>query len=87
MRSANTDSMIACWRWVMSACGRFGAVGQERVVPPDREQLVGLVPVADPADDQPGGDGPVVPNAVYSVSATSASEISSPVSGSVTSPG
>jgi hypothetical protein len=36
--------------------GGFGAVGQERVVAPDREQLGELVLVADPAHDQPGGD-------------------------------
>ena len=41
----------------MSALGgRFEAVGEERVVPPDREQLLGRGPVADPAHDQPGGD-------------------------------
>ena len=90
IRSAKTVSMIACRRWVMSASATGAvAVGQERVVPPDREQLVELGLVPDPAHDQPGGDRvlgggergePVI-------SATSASEISSPVSGSVTAPG
>ena len=57
IRSANTVSMIACRRWVMSAAGgRLGAVGEERVVPPDREQLIEAGAVADPAHDQPGGD-------------------------------
>jgi hypothetical protein len=36
--------------------GGFGAVGQERVVAPDREQLGELVLVPDPPHDQPGGD-------------------------------
>ena len=35
----------------------LGAVGEERVVPPDREQLVEAGLVTDPAHDQPGGDG------------------------------
>jgi hypothetical protein len=54
MRSAYTVSMMACRRWVMSAC----AVGspelvKKGVVAPDREQLCGLGPVPDPAHDQP----------------------------------
>jgi hypothetical protein len=35
---------------------RFGVVGEERVVPPQREQLVGVVAVVYPPDDEPGGD-------------------------------
>jgi len=35
---------------------RFGVVGEERVIPPHREQLVGVVAVADPPHDQPGSD-------------------------------
>ena len=59
-----------------------GRVGEDGMVAPDGEQLVLplsslLVQVADPADDQPGGDG--LPffdaNAVYWISATSASEV------------
>ena len=39
MRSAKTVSMMAWWRWVMSACGdRVVGVGEEAVIPPDREQ-------------------------------------------------
>ena len=38
IRSANTVSMIACWRWVMSAVDGYVGVGEERVIPPDREQ-------------------------------------------------
>jgi hypothetical protein len=30
---------------------RFGVVGEERVVPPHREHLVGVVAVADPPDE------------------------------------
>src|SRR4029079_7258324 len=36
--------------------GGLDAVGEERVVPPDREQFRGVGPVTDPAHDQPGGD-------------------------------
>ena len=41
IRSANTVSMIASWRWGMSAGldGQVG-VGEERVIPPDRKQGV-----------------------------------------------
>ena len=57
IRSANTVSMMACWRWVMSACGdRQVGVGEERVIPPDREQRVGVTGVFDAAHDKPGGD-------------------------------
>ena len=57
IRSANTDSMIACWRCVMSASVTgSGVVGEKRVVSPHREQLVGVVAVAYPPDDEPGGD-------------------------------
>ena len=35
---------------------RFGGVGEERVIPPDREQRVGVAGVFDAAHDQPGGD-------------------------------
>jgi len=35
--------------------GGLNAVGEERVVPPDREQLIEAGLVADPAHDQPGG--------------------------------
>ena len=40
----------------VSLRGRLGAVGEERVVAPDGEQLGQLGLVADPAHDQPGGD-------------------------------
>lgn len=40
----------------VSGGGGFDAVGEERVVPPDREQFVEAGPVADSAYDQPGGD-------------------------------
>ena len=90
MRSANTVSMIACWRWVMSA----SVTGSVLLVKNGWYRQTGnssssLVLVADPAHDQPGGDRVLgaEPNAVYSISATSASEINSPVSGSVTAPG
>ena len=53
IRSANTDSMIACWRCVMSASVTGSVL---LVVPPHREQLVGVVAVAYPPDDEPGGD-------------------------------
>lgn len=43
----------------VGGCGRLGAVGEERVVAPDREQLGELGPVPDPAHDQPGGDRPL----------------------------
>ena len=38
--------------------GQVG-VGEERVIPPDREQRVGVAGVFDPAHHQPGGD-PVI---------------------------
>ena len=60
-------------------------IGEDRVVAPDREQLVLpggrlLVQVPDPADDQPGGDRLAFlrANAVYRISATSASETQAP---------
>src|SRR4029079_10782281 len=60
MRSAKVVSMIAWRRWGISAAGgRLGAVGEKRVIPPDREQAVGgLVGVFDAAHDQAGGDCP-----------------------------
>ena len=66
------------------------SIGEERMVPPDREQLIEAGAVSDPAHDQPGGHRVrgVEANAVNTgISATSASEIHSPVSGSVTAPG
>jgi hypothetical protein len=45
--------------------GRLGAVGEKRVIPPDREQAVGgLVGVFDAAHDQAGGDCPVPDSAM-----------------------
>jgi hypothetical protein len=35
---------------------RFGGVGEERVIPPHREQRVAVAGVADAAHDQPGSD-------------------------------
>jgi hypothetical protein len=68
--------------------GRLGAVGEQRVVAPDREQFLGAGAVTDPAHDQPAVTGRLVEaNAVNATSATSASEISCPVSGSTTAPG
>ena len=67
----------------------LGAVGEERVVPPDREQLIEAGLVADPAHDQPGGHWLLGggERGERGISATSASLISSPVSGSWTAPG
>jgi hypothetical protein len=56
IRSANTVSMIACRRCVMSACAVGSVLLVKRVVAPDREQLVGAGAVAHPAHHQPGGD-------------------------------
>ena len=33
----------------------FVGVGEERVIPPDREQCVAVAGIFDPAHDQPGG--------------------------------
>ena len=37
---SETVSMMACWRWVMSARQWAAQVSQEQVIPPDREQRV-----------------------------------------------
>ena len=66
----------------------FGVVGEERVVAPDREQRVLGVGVRTRRTTSRAVICVRVPaNAVYSTSATCASEISSPVSGSSTAPG
>jgi hypothetical protein len=67
---------------------RLGAVGEERVVSPDREQLIELGAVTDSTHDQPRGDRRLGRRECGELnSATSASLISSPVSGSTTAPG
>ena len=49
------ENLVSCAGPGFPLPGRFG-VGGERVVPPQREQLVGVVAVAYPPDDEPGGD-------------------------------
>jgi hypothetical protein len=67
--------------------GRQVCVGEERVVAPHWEQCVGVAGVGDPAHHQLSGDPILAAKAVYDTSATSASEIHAPVSGSWTAPG
>src|SRR6478672_231394 len=56
MRSAKTVSMIAWRRWAMSASGVGSSVSvKKRVIPPDREECVGVAGVFDAAHDQPCG--------------------------------
>jgi hypothetical protein len=67
---------------------RFGRVGEERVIPPDREQFVlrAASRTRRTINRAVTASGPEA-NAVYEVSATSASEIHALVSGSCTAPG
>jgi hypothetical protein len=72
----------------VSVSDRFGRVGEKRVISPDGEQCIGPAGVFDAADDQPGGDWLAGGGERgVGVSATSASEIHCPVSGSWTAPG
>ena len=58
-KTCSTTAWSRCWASAWSSSN--GRVGEHGVVAPDREQLVlpwrPWVLVADPADDQPGGDG------------------------------